>query len=230
MVHTIDRDTVQDLLTGHRAQLVEVLPLEEYEWAHLPGATHLPLADLNEETAARLDPTRPVIVYCHDRMCDLSPRAARRLERLGFDQVHDYAEGKMDWIAAGLPFDGHAVLVAQAVRRDPVIAYLDDTVDDVAERIVADPAGLAVVVDRDRLVQGVIGPAELRDVPPDATAERVMRVGVTTVRLSEDMEPLVRRMDRKKVHQVVVTLPDGILVGLFVLDAVRAPETGPDEG
>ncbi|WP_067173705.1 rhodanese-like domain-containing protein [Microtetraspora niveoalba] len=230
MVHTIDRDAVQNLLARHEAQLVEVLPLEEYEWAHLPGAAHLPLADLDEETAARLDASRPVIVYCHDRMCDMSPRAARRLERLGFDRVHDYAEGKMDWIAAGLPFDGHAVMVAQAVRRDPVIAYLDDPVDEVAERIIADPAGLAVVVDRDRLVQGVIGPAELKDVPAGATAEQAMRVGVTTVRLSEDMEPLVRRMDRHKVHQMVVTHPDGTLVGLFVLDAVRAPESEPDQG
>ncbi|MCC5576839.1 MULTISPECIES: rhodanese-like domain-containing protein [Microtetraspora] len=230
MAHTIDRDTVQDLLANHRAQLVEVLPLEEYEWAHLPGAAHLPLKGLDEESATWLDASRPVIVYCHDRMCDMSPRAARRLERIGFDRVLDYAEGKMDWISAGLPFEGHAVLVAQAVRRDPVIAYLDDRADEVAERIIDDPAGLAVVVDRDRVVQGVIGPDELKGVPPGATAEHAMRFGVTTVRLSEDMEPLVRRMDRAKIHQMVVTLPDGRLVGLFVLDAVRSPESEPDQG
>src|SRR4051794_40740978 len=33
----------------------------------------------------------------------MSPRAAWRLERLGFTDVHDYAAGKVDWMAAELP-------------------------------------------------------------------------------------------------------------------------------
>jgi len=45
-------------LTGHGAQLVEVLPVDEYDWAHLPGAVNLPLKDRS----------RPVIVYCHDSL------------------------------------------------------------------------------------------------------------------------------------------------------------------
>ena len=48
------------------AQLVEVLPAAEYEELHLPGAVNLPLKELDRETAARLDPERPVIVYCWD--------------------------------------------------------------------------------------------------------------------------------------------------------------------
>ena len=60
----IGRDELRQL-TGQGAQLVEVLPDDEYEWAHLPGAVSLPLKDLDARTG-QLDRSRPVIVYCHD--------------------------------------------------------------------------------------------------------------------------------------------------------------------
>ena len=50
------------------AQLVEVLPREEYEEEHLPGAINLPLKDLSRRAASVLDPTRPVVVYCWDSL------------------------------------------------------------------------------------------------------------------------------------------------------------------
>jgi rhodanese-related sulfurtransferase len=43
-----------------------VLPRDEYEEEHLPGAINLPLKELNRETARRLRRDQPVIVYCHD--------------------------------------------------------------------------------------------------------------------------------------------------------------------
>src|SRR4051794_17708797 len=36
----------------------------------------------------------------------MSPRAACRLEQLGFTDVSDYAGGKMAWMGAGLPTEG----------------------------------------------------------------------------------------------------------------------------
>jgi rhodanese-related sulfurtransferase len=89
------------------AQLVEVLPEEEYEELHLPGAISLPLRQLDASSARRLDPHRDVVVYCWDALCDMSPRAAARLATLGFTRVYDYAEGKVDWLAHGLPGRGH---------------------------------------------------------------------------------------------------------------------------
>ena len=46
--------------------VVEVLPGEEYEDEHLPGAINIPLKELNAATVAGLDRARPVIVYCYD--------------------------------------------------------------------------------------------------------------------------------------------------------------------
>ncbi len=62
----IDRDELQRLLQEEQAQLVEVLPRDEYEDEHLPGAINIPLKILDAETAGRLERERPVIVYCHD--------------------------------------------------------------------------------------------------------------------------------------------------------------------
>lgn len=54
-------------LTGQGTQLAEVLPAEEYAWAHLPGAVSIPLKELDAR-AGQLDQSRPVIVYCHDSL------------------------------------------------------------------------------------------------------------------------------------------------------------------
>ena len=48
------------------AQLVEVLPRDEYESGHIAGAIGLPLEELDVRSAHRLDRGRPVIVYCND--------------------------------------------------------------------------------------------------------------------------------------------------------------------
>jgi rhodanese-related sulfurtransferase len=61
----IDRNEVQRLLS-EGAQLVEVLPREEYEEEHLPSAIHLPLRRIETEARDRLDQDRAVIVYCYD--------------------------------------------------------------------------------------------------------------------------------------------------------------------
>ena len=61
----IGRNEVQKLVE-RGAQLVEVLPPDEYEEDHLPGAISLPLRRLETEAVNILDPARPVIVYCWD--------------------------------------------------------------------------------------------------------------------------------------------------------------------
>lgn len=65
MPSDIDRNQVQKLVELG-AQLVEVLPLDEYEEDHLPGAMSLPLKRLETDAVQLLDRTRPVIVYCWD--------------------------------------------------------------------------------------------------------------------------------------------------------------------
>jgi rhodanese-related sulfurtransferase len=61
----IERDQVQHML-GQGAQLVEVLPPDEYEDEHLPGALNIPLKAIDADSVRRLDPGLPVIAYCYD--------------------------------------------------------------------------------------------------------------------------------------------------------------------
>ena len=65
MAAQVDRDRLQKLVAGG-AQLIEVLPAKEYAEDHLPGARSIPLGTINAESAATLDASRPIIVYCWD--------------------------------------------------------------------------------------------------------------------------------------------------------------------
>lgn len=65
MPERIEADRVRELVEGG-AQLVDVLPPEEYAEEHLPGAINIPLKTLDGATTARLNKRGPVIVYCHD--------------------------------------------------------------------------------------------------------------------------------------------------------------------
>jgi len=65
MPQPIDRDEVRRLV-DRGAQLVEVLPPNEYEEDHLPGAISMPLRWLEKEARSSLDRGGPVVVYCWD--------------------------------------------------------------------------------------------------------------------------------------------------------------------
>ena len=63
MPASITREEVQRLMGEEAAQLVEVLPSQEYQDEHIEGAINLPLKRLDRQTVGLLDRTRPVIVY-----------------------------------------------------------------------------------------------------------------------------------------------------------------------
>jgi rhodanese-related sulfurtransferase len=87
--------------------LVEVLDSKFYRKFHLPGAINVPLdEDFDERIQQSVpDKNRTVVVYCLDAECEASPKAARRMDELGYQQVFDYEAGKVDWQEAGLPVE-----------------------------------------------------------------------------------------------------------------------------
>lgn len=139
----------------------------------------------------------------------MSPRAAWRLERLGFAPVYDYVAGKVDWMAAGLA----------TVRADPG----ERRALDVADRapLVCDPAtplgdlppGQSIIVVNDEGI--VLGRVPARhDGTKGRTAEEIMRPGPTTVRANEPLDPLLDRMSARRVAEMIVTSPEGRLLGV----------------
>ncbi|MCW3841194.1 CBS domain-containing protein [Micromonospora yasonensis] len=227
MIDSIDRDGVQRLVRQERAQVVEVLPRPEYDWAHLPDAVNLPLKQLGAESTATLDRSRPVIVYCHNTECDMSPRAAVRLRRLGFARVYDYPAGKMDWLSYGLPHEGEALLVGDVISRDAPTCRLDERLVDIRRRF--DEPDLCVVLD-DGVVQGVLRGQVLRHPPDQATAAQAMTVGPTTVRPSEEVEALTARMRHHHVNAIPVTGSDGRLLGILLREEAESALTRHRQG
>jgi rhodanese-related sulfurtransferase len=57
-----------DKLLASGAQLVEVLPRNEYDEEHLPGAISLPLKDIDASTVTALDRGPSVVAYCWDAL------------------------------------------------------------------------------------------------------------------------------------------------------------------
>ena len=44
---------------------------------------------------------RPIVVYCANKICQASPKAAINLERAGFTDVTDFEGGMAEWKEAG---------------------------------------------------------------------------------------------------------------------------------
>ncbi|MGH2655505.1 MAG: CBS domain-containing protein [Actinomycetota bacterium] len=157
----------------------------------------------------------------------MSPRAAWRLERLGFTQVYDFVPGKMAWLAMGWPREGTAASVPNAgevARRGTPTCALDDRVGDVREKVLAVGREVCIVVNDVGIVEGRLRGRALEETP-EATAEEAMEIGPTTSRPNERIEPLVDRMRRRGVRTIVVSDLKGQLVGiLYREDAERALE------
>ncbi|HEY8116434.1 MAG TPA: rhodanese-like domain-containing protein [Actinomycetota bacterium] len=66
MPHEIHERREVQALMERGAQIVEVLPRDEFEEDHLPGAIHLPLRKIVAEARQRLDGDRQIVVYCWD--------------------------------------------------------------------------------------------------------------------------------------------------------------------
>jgi len=105
MATTITRDELQAHIDrGDDIRIVEALPPMYYQDAHLPGALNLPHDEVVALAPTLLpDKGQEIVVYCSNMACQNSGIAANRLTALGYTNVRKYAEGKQDWIEAGLP-------------------------------------------------------------------------------------------------------------------------------
>ena len=65
MPRSVFREEVCELM-DQGAQVLEVLPRDDYEWKHLPGAASVPLKELTSEAVGHLDRDQPIVVYCND--------------------------------------------------------------------------------------------------------------------------------------------------------------------
>jgi CBS domain-containing protein len=159
----------------------------------------------------------------------MSPRAAWRLEAAGFGPVYDYMAGKMDWLAADLPFEGTAQFVGMFTRRNVATAGEHTPASEALRLLEAQGFGPVLVLNEAGVVMGAAYRDRLEAAAGQADVGTAMRFGVSTVRPSEDAAALVHRMGDRGTTRVVVTRSDGTLIGLFFAADVNlcCPSAGP---
>jgi CBS domain-containing protein len=155
----------------------------------------------------------------------MSPRAASRLESLGFEQVYDYVAGKADWGSAGLALEGTNGSETRAgahISTDVPTCGLVDRLEDVCEQLEESGWDTCFVVDERRVVLGRLGRRAIR-ARGEVSAEEAMTPGPSTIRPSARLEAMVERMQRQNLTNLPVTTSNGRLVGLLTLrDAEKA--------
>jgi hypothetical protein len=154
----------------------------------------------------------------------MAPRAAARLESLGFDQVHEYKAGKLDWLAAGLTTEGEnskCPRAGEASRKDAVVCGPKDRLGEVSDRARQSGLEVAVVVDAERIVLGLLRSKEL-GMDPNMAIEQAMRPGPSTFRPYVAMKEMADHMVEHSLESSPITTSDGRLVGVLLKsDAIR---------
>ena len=154
----------------------------------------------------------------------MAPRAAARLELLGFGDIYEYKPGKLDWMAAGLPTEGENATKGRAgtvARKDVPLCELGERLGDVADRVHGIGWEAVVVVDEHRVVLGLLRAPELAK-DPELSIEQAMRPGPSTFRPYVLVQEMARYMTEHNLESSPITTLDGKLVGLlFRADAVR---------
>ncbi len=98
MVDTISRSELKEKMDrGDDFTLVNVLSEDDFEEEHIPGSINVPLDEVEEEFPRQFDRDEDIVVYCASESCQASPKAAEKLESMGFTNVADYEGGLADW-------------------------------------------------------------------------------------------------------------------------------------
>jgi len=147
----------------------------------------------------------------------LSPRAAWRLDSLGFTHVFDYVAGKVDCLASGLPTEGRGAQALRAkdgVQRDLPSCYISDRLGDVQMRVQAEGTDGCVVLNVTGVVLGYLR-GDALGADPEMTVEKAMDPGPTTIRPYVPLAEVAEYLQNRDLDSILVTTADGQLVGML---------------
>ncbi len=89
---------------------------------HIPGALHLPTAEIPARAADLINPATPVVTYCWGPGCNGATRAALAFARLGYE-VKELIGGIEYWTREGFPVETAVGTTTQPA--DPLTAPLN---------------------------------------------------------------------------------------------------------
>ena len=90
----IKQITPKELEQKKGMMLLDVRPAKEYEQGHIPGAVHVPLADVGERVK-KLKKDKDLVVYC--RSGNQSIWAIKRLMGMGYKNLYNLKGGYSAW-------------------------------------------------------------------------------------------------------------------------------------
>ena len=162
----------------------------------------------------------------------MSPRAAWRLETLGFTEVYDYVAGKADWFAAGLPREGRLTSIPRTgdiARRDDVTCRHTERITDVIKKVREAGKDTCIVTTDGWIVLGRVRIDRL-DADVQGQVDDVMELGPTTTRADTMLDSVLERLNSRNVDNILVATSDGRLVGtLYRSDAEARLNDGQAE-
>ncbi len=147
-----------------------------------------------------------------------------------------YAAGKRDWLAFGLPAEGHGTrrnpLAGTVARRDVPTCRPEDRLSRV-RWLLRDGWTWCIVTNHANVVVGRVRRRHLEG-QLDRSAEDIMDLGPSTYRPSIPIREMVARLQSVGTNLAILTRADGTLVGLFDLqtgeDALRRGEPSAQWG
>ena len=134
---------------------------------------------------------------------------------MGFAQVYDYVEGKLEWLALALPVEGtgpHHAVAGDVVDEHVATCGPEATLDEIRAVLEASEASYCVIVN-DRGV--VLGRVRRERLTAASELSDVVEPGPATVQLTEPLGPLTERMADAKIESILVTTPKGQLLGVL---------------
>ncbi len=97
----VNRDSLIQKVRDGTAIVLDVRPVEEFQYGHIPGAISIPLKEL-EQRLSELPRDQEIVAYCRGPYCVLAVQAIQVLRSKGF-RAFRMEEGVQDWRARGFP-------------------------------------------------------------------------------------------------------------------------------
>ena len=148
----------------------------------------------------------------------MSPRAAARLESMGFTQVFDYVPGKQAWYEENELREGKAtdeLWIGDVADGNIPTCGLKERIGELRDRVRADGRDTCVVINPQGIVLGLLKKSAL-EASPQSTAEEVMVSGPKTFRPNVTLQELLKSMrDHNIQTNSLVTTAEGRLLGVI---------------
>lgn len=112
-VPVVDVDTLRSEM--ERYVILDARTSEEYAVSHLPGALHVGFKQLNQPLLDSLSRDTRVVVYCS--IGYRSEIVGGKLQRMGFNNVHNLFGSIFEWVNRGYPVE------TKGVETDTVHGY-----------------------------------------------------------------------------------------------------------